>query len=148
MRLKVKYLITNLATKRTLNAKINEVKGGMLRITNLATKNAFNAVENNSNLVIKTDYNAKINEIEKKSTHHDHSIKYITTPELIKTTSENFAARLKQANLASKSGIDNFVNKTDFDNKLSGFNKEISTSKNKTKHVLVENELNELSKKT
>ena len=31
---------------------------------------------------------------------------------------ENFAARLKQANLASKSDIANFVNKLDFDNKL------------------------------
>ena len=31
---------------------------------------------------------------------------------------ENFAARLKQANLARKSDIANFVNKLDFDNKL------------------------------
>ena len=31
---------------------------------------------------------------------------------------ENFAATLKQANLASKSDIANFVNKLDFDNKL------------------------------
>ena len=30
----------------------------------------------------------------------------------------NFAARLKQANLASKRDIANFVKKTDFDNKL------------------------------
>ena len=34
---------------------------------------------------------------------------------------------------------------TDFDNKLSGFNKRINS--NKSKHVLVENELNELSNK-
>ena len=39
----------------------------------------------------------------------------------------------------------NFVNKTDFDNKLLGFNKRINS--NKTKHVLVENELNKLLKK-
>ena len=117
MMLKVKYLITHLATKSTLNAKINEVKGGIPRITNLATKTAFNAVENNSNLVIKTDYNAKINEIKKESTDHDHSIKYITTPEFNNITLENFVARLKQANLASKSDVANFVNKTDFDNK-------------------------------
>ena len=61
------------------------------------------------NLVKKTDYNAKINDIEKKITDHNHD-KYITTPEFNKLTSENFAARLKQANLASKSDIVNFVN--------------------------------------
>ena len=34
-----------------------------------------------SNLVQKTDYNTKINEIEKKTTYHDYSNKYITTQE-------------------------------------------------------------------
>ena len=38
--------ITNLATKTTLNAKNNEVKGEIPSITNLATKTALNAVEN------------------------------------------------------------------------------------------------------
>ena len=55
--------ITNLATKTTLNAKINEVKGEIPNITNLATTSALTAVENKipsvSNLVKKTDYNAK-----------------------------------------------------------------------------------------
>ena len=40
----------------------------------------------------KTDYNTKINEIEKKITDHYHN-RYFTTPELNKLTSENFAAR-------------------------------------------------------
>ena len=39
-----------------------------------------------SNLVRKTDYNTKINEIEKKNADHDHSNKYITTQELNKST--------------------------------------------------------------
>ena len=112
--------ITNLATKTALNAKINEVKGEILSITNLAT-NALNAVENKipsvSNLVKKTDYNTKINEIEKKITDHNHD-KYITTPEFNNLTSQNFAARLKQGNQASKCDITNFVNKTDFDNQV------------------------------
>ena len=51
-----------------------------------------------------------------------------------KWISENFAARLKQANLASKNNIANLVKKTDFDNKL----KDVTSNKN---------ELNELSKK-
>ena len=64
----------------------------------------------------KTDYNTKINETEKKITDDNHD-KYITTPEFTKLTSENFAARLKQANL---------VTKTEFDNKLTSFNKRIT----------------------
>ena len=67
---------------------------------------------------IKTDYNTKINEIGKKITDLEHSNKYITTPEFNKLTPENFPARLTQANLASKSYIANFVNKTDFDNQV------------------------------
>ena len=75
----------------------------------------------------------KINEIEKKTDDHNHD-KYITTAEFDKLTSESFAARLKQANLESKSDIANFVNMTDFINKL----KDVTSNKN---------ELNELSKK-
>ena len=107
-------------------------------MTNLSTKTALNALENKipsvSNLVKKTDYNTKINEIENKITaDHDYD-KYITTQEFNKLTSENFTARLKQANLASKSDIANFVKKTEFDNKP----KNVTSNKN---------ELNELSKK-
>ena len=46
----------------------------------------------------------------KKDTDHDHGI-YIITQELNKLTADNFAARLKQANLASKNDIANFVKK-------------------------------------
>ena len=46
-----------------------------------------------SNLVKKTDYNTKINEMENKITNHDHD-EYSTTPEFDKLTAENFAARL------------------------------------------------------
>ena len=48
---------------------------------------------------------------QKKSTDHGHSNKYITTQECNKLTSENFAARLAQANLASKNDIATFVEK-------------------------------------
>ena len=60
-------------------------------------------------------------------------------------TAEKNAARLTQSNLSSKSDIANFVKKTDFNDKLNKFNKNVTS--NKTKPVLVENELNELSKK-
>ena len=52
-------------------------------------------------------------------------------------TVENFAARLKQVNLAIKNDTANFVNKKDFDNKLLSFKKRINS--NKTKHLLDEN---------
>ena len=61
------------------------------------------------------------------------------------TTAENFTARLAQANLTSKNDIANFVKKTDFDDQLKHLNKTFSSYK--IKHVLIENELNELSEK-
>ena len=42
----------------------------------------------------------------------------ITSPEFNKLTAENIATNLAQANLISKSGIANFVKRTDFDGKL------------------------------
>ena len=77
----------------------------------------------------KTDYNKKINEIEKKITEYDHD-KYIATPEFNKPTAENFAARLTPKNS---------VTKTDFEDKLKNLNQKINS--NKTKHLLVENEI-------
>ena len=64
--------------------------------------------------------NIKISEVESKNRDN---YTYITTQEFIRLTTKNLAARLKQANL---------VNKTDFDNKLASFHKQITS--NKTKH--------------
>ena len=128
--------ITNLATKNALNAIINEVKPEIPSISGLATTSALTAVENEipnvSNLVKKTDYDTKANEIEKKITDYSHD-KHITTPEFNKLTAENFATRLAQANL---------VTKTDFDNKLSSLKRKISS--NKTKHLILKNEFKKL----
>ena len=44
---------------------------------------------------------------------------------LIKSRAEVFAARLKLVNLASKNDIANFVNKTDFDDKVKILNKKL-----------------------
>ena len=129
--------ITNLATKTTLNAKINEVKAEISHVTNLATTSACTVIENKilgvSNLVKKTDYNTKINGIEKKITDHNHD-EYIITPEFNNFMAEIFDLRLKRGNLESKIAIANFVNKTDFNNKL----KDVTSNKN---------QINELSKK-
>ena len=53
--------------------------------------------------------------------------------------------RLAQENLASKNDIANFVKKSDFDDILKDLDKKFTS--NKTKHILVENELNELLEK-
>ena len=128
--------ITNVAIKTSLNPKINEVKGEISNITNVDTASAFAFVENKipsiSNL--KTDYNTKINETEKKITGHNDD-KCIATPDFSKVTAEMFDLRLKRVNLARKSDIANFVNKADFDNKL----KDATSNKN---------ELNGLSEKS
>ena len=77
-----------------------------------------------SNLVNKADYNIKIAETEKKILDHDHC-KYITTQVFNKLMSENFAARLKQADLATKADIDDLGKKADFDDKLTNINKKV-----------------------
>ena len=87
----------------------------------------------NSNLVKeKTDYNLKISEIEKKVADNNDD-KNINTPQFNNFTADIFAARLAQANL---------ITKTDFDIKLTSFNKK--NNSNKTKHLLVENEFEKL----
>ena len=72
----------------------------------------------------------KIGEVENKISNHD---KYITTSEFNKLKAENFTASLKQGNL---------VIKTDFDKKLTSFNRKINS--NKTKYLEVQNKLNGL----
>ena len=69
-----------------------------------------------SNLVTTNNLNTKINEVKNKIPNHD---KYVTTPKLHKSTAQNFAARLKQANLGIKIG---------FDNKLTSYNRQITSS--------------------
>ena len=67
-----------------------------------------NKIPNIGNLVTTTVLNTKISKVENKIPNYD---KYITTPDY---TTENFTERLKQPNLATK---------TDFDNKLTSFNR-------------------------
>ena len=127
-----------LLKKTDYSSKIAEIESKIPSITDLATGSALNAAENKIidviRLVKKTDYNRNINEIEKKITDHNHD-KCITTPEFNNLAAVVFTARLAQANL---------VTKTDFDTKLPSLSKRINS--NKTKHLLVKNELNKLKK--
>ena len=79
-----------------------------------------------------TNYDTKIGKLENKISDHNHD-KYITTAEFHTLAADVFNARLAQANLTTK---------IDFDAKLSSLNRKITA--NKTKHLLVENELKKL----
>ena len=102
-------------TTTILNTKISEVENKRPDISNLVTT---------------TILNSKISEVENKIPDH---AKYITTQEFNNLAAANFAARLKQVDL---------LNKTDFDDKLTSFNKRITS--NKTKHLEVQKKLNSL----
>ena len=127
---------SGLVKKTNYNTKITELENKIPDISNLATKTALTAIENKipsvSDLVKKTNYNTKVPEIENKLNNHNHN-KYIDTSKYNTLASNVFNARLAQANL---------ITKTDFDAKLLGLNRKIT--QNKSKHLLVENELNRL----
>ena len=127
---------SDLVKKTDYNTKITDIEGKISDVSGLATKTVLTTVENKipdiSSLVKKTDYDTKVTEIENKLNNHNHG-KYITTPAFNALAADVFNARLSRESLVAK---------TDFDAKLSGFNKKVTT--NKTKHLLVENELKKL----
>ena len=97
---------------------------------NIKISEVENKIQDTIGLVTTTVLNTKITEVENKIL--DNS-KCITIKEFDKLAVENFAVRLKQGDL---------VKKTDFDNKLTSFNKQITS--NKTKHLEVQKKLNSL----
>ena len=99
--------------KYRVNAKINEIKNKTPNNSDLATANVLTTIKN------------KI----------PGQRKYITTPEFNNLTAENFTARLKQANLATKSDISDFVKMTDFNDKQTNLNRKVTS--NKSKHVFI-----------
>ena len=123
--------------KTDYNAKITEIEGKIPSICGLATNAALITVENkisNINGLVKKPglwcknyWNWK-----KTLTDHNHD-KYITTPEFNTAAADVFNERLKQADL---------VKKADFDDNLKSLNQKINL--NKTKHLVVENELKKL----
>ena len=127
---------SGLVKKTDYEAKITEIEGKLPDVNNLVTKTTLVTVENKipsvSNLVKKTDYDTKVTEIENKLNNHNQD-KYITTPEINTLAADIFNARSSQVNL---------VTKTDFDAKLWSFNRKIT--ENKTKHLLLQKELNKL----
>ena len=95
-------------------------------VVNIKISAINNKIPDTITLVTTTVLNTKIGQLK----NIPDQVKYVTTQEFNKLTAENFAARLKQANLVSK---------TDFDNKLISFNREIIL--NNTKYLQVLNSL-------
>ena len=124
--------VTNLVKK----TKLTELENKIADFSSLATKTALTAIENKisdvRSLAKKTNYDTKISDLEKKLIDHNHD-KYITTPEFNTLAASVFNARLAQTNL---------IPKADLDAKLSSLNRKITS--NKSKHLLVENELKKL----
>ena len=132
-------ILVNWLKKTDFNSKINEVEGKIPSISGLATNSALTAVENKipdvSSLVKQTDYNTKISEIENKINNHNHD-KYITTPEF-----NTFPADVFKARLAAQTDL---IRNPKFKSKLRGISDRVT--KNKTKYLLVENELKKIQK--
>ena len=120
--------------KADFNTKVTEIEGKIPSITGLVTNSALTVVENKipnvRNLVTKTNYNTKISDIEKKITDDNHD-KYITTPEFNTMAASTFNARL-----AAKTDL---IRKLEVDAKLNSISDRVTL--NKSKHLLVENEL-------
>ena len=129
--------ISSLVKETNFNTKVTEIEGKIPSISGLGTNSELTAVENKipdvSSLVKKTDCSTKISDIEKKMTDYNHD-KYITTPEFNTLAADVFNARLvAQTDL---------IRKPEFDFKLKGISDRVT--KNKTKHLLVENELKKI----
>ena len=124
--------VSNFVVKADFNSKITEVENKIPDVSNLVSKSELITVENKipdvSSLVTKVKNNTKISEIEGKIKDHNHD-KYITTPEFNILSARVFDARIKLANL---------VTKTDFYTKLKKVSDRVTS--NKTKHLVVENE--------
>ena len=102
----------------------------------MASTSVLTTIENKisdvSSSVKKTDYDKKNSAIEKKVSDHNHD-KYITTPEFNNLAVVFSTARLAEADL---------VTNADFGTKLQNFHKRVTS--NKTKHLLVDDELKKL----
>ena len=92
---KLSNILTNNVIKKTVYAEL------VIKV------NAIQTIDT-SDLVKKVQCSTKIHKIENKIPNQD---KYVTTPELNKLTKENSTERLKQANLAIKNDIVDFVKK-------------------------------------
>ena len=84
-----------------------------ITVLNAKTSEVDNKISDTGNLVTTIVLNIKISEVENKIANNS---KYITTQEFNQLRAEYFAARLKEAYL---------VTKTDFDNNLTSFNRQL-----------------------
>ena len=110
-----------------MKTKINEIENNILDTSSLVTRSVLNTKINktentildSTRLMTRSVLNIKINEDENKTLDF---AKYIITQKFI---TENFAARLKQPNLVSKTDLNWFKK-----NKLTSFDKQTTLKQN------------------
>ena len=124
--------------KTDFDTKVTKIEGKLPSITGLATNSVLTAVENKipdvSSLVKKRQITIQ-SKIENKVKNHNH-YKYIITPEF-----NTLAADVFKTRLATQTDL---IRKPEFDFKLK--KNSDTVTKNKIKHLLVENELKKLQK--
>ena len=125
-----KYDVNKLVPVCTDLSELSDVVKNEVVRTNLNNQivKKVNTVEttDTSDLVKKADYDTEIYETKKEILHHNHD-KYITTQKFNKLTADNFAVRL-----VVKLDISDFVEKTDFDDKVKNLDTDTS---HKTKDI-------------
>ena len=119
--------------KSDYDNKISDIEDKIHSITGLATTTALTTVKIKIPII-----NDICNQIKSDNL-------CITLPDYNKFTEDIVDAKLTQAKLATKDDSADFVKKLYFDNKLININKKITL--NKTKRVLVQNELKEQQNK-
>ena len=122
--------------KTDFNTKVTEIEGKIPYISSLATKSVLTVIENKipdvSSLVKKTDFNTKVTEIEGK-------IPDLTN--LVKKTDFNTKVTEIEGKIPD---VSNLIKNIDLDSRLKKISDRVT--KNKSKHLLVENELQKLEK--
>ena len=103
----------------------------------------FRLTTDTSRLIKKANYNKNFLKLP-KILDHNHE-KLITTQTFSKLTAYNFAPRSAQAKLVTNADIDDFKEKTDFDDKLKYSNKKVTSKK--IKHIKAEKKLTALTNK-
>ena len=125
--------VSSFVVKADFNSKITEVENKIPDVSNLVIKSELTTGEikipDVSILITKANYNTKSSENESKIKVYNHG-KYITTPELNTLSARVFDARIKLANLLTK---------TYFNTELKKVSHRVTS--NKTKDLLLESEI-------
>ena len=116
--------VNAISKKADYNAKINDIEVKIINLDATIDLMMLEIIYQTLVLLPEAEYDTEVVNLEKKL-DHDHSNNNITNQKFKNLAAKNFKARLRQANLLTKAKIADFVQKTDFGNKVKNFNKKI-----------------------